>query len=92
MKLISQRAFSNDPYNVKSRSIALFKKYAKLSLPVLVPRQTGRPSMVVLSVNAGHEEDLITEMRGALATLQEENTKLKHKLKVSTLHNTRFYY
>lgn len=82
MKLISQRTFSNDPYNIKDRAIALFKKYAKLSVPVLAPKKTGRPSMVVLSVNPGQEEDLFVEMRGALGALQDENTRLKHKLKV----------
>ncbi|GAN11423.1 kinesin-domain-containing protein [Mucor ambiguus] len=82
MKLITQRKFANDPYNILERSRALFKQYAQLSLPILAPRKTGRESSIVLSVNAGREEELITEMRHALSTLQDENGKLKHKLKL----------
>ncbi|RCH95234.1 hypothetical protein CU098_002226, partial [Rhizopus stolonifer] len=82
MKLITQRTFKTDPYHIHQRSTELLKHYAKLSIPVLAPTQTGRGSMVVLSVNAGREEELIMEMRGALSTLQEENTKLKQKLKL----------
>jgi hypothetical protein len=81
MKLITERPFENDPYNIHSRSKALLKSYAKLSIPILAPKKTGRESMIVLSVNAGREEELITEMRSALSTLQEENSKLRHKLK-----------
>lgn len=82
MKLITQRKFTNDPYNILGRSRTLFKQYAQLSLPILAPKKTGRESMIVLSVNAGQEEELITEMRHALSTLQDENGKLKHKLKL----------
>ncbi|KAL9556417.1 hypothetical protein PS6_002337 [Mucor atramentarius] len=82
MKLITQRKFTNDPYNILDRSRTLFKQYAKLSLPILAPKKTGRESMIVLSVNAGREEELITEMRHVLSTLQDENGKLKHKLKL----------
>ncbi|KAK4511889.1 uncharacterized protein ATC70_003888 [Mucor velutinosus] len=82
MKLITQRKFTNDPYNILGRSRTLFKQYAQLSLPILAPKKTGRESMIVLSVNAGREEELINEMRHALSTLQDENGKLKHKLKL----------
>lgn len=87
MKLITQREFKNDPYNIKNRSKTLFKNYAKLSIPVLAPAKKGPPreSMIVLSVNAGREEELIFEMRTALSTLQEENNKLKQKVKVNEL-------
>ncbi|OBZ85861.1 Kinesin-like protein KIF23 [Choanephora cucurbitarum] len=83
MKLITERTFKEDPYHIQQRSKDLLKRYAKLSIPVLAPtpQTTGRGSMVVLSVNAGHEEELIMEMRGALSSLQEENTKLKQRLK-----------
>ncbi|KAI8361766.1 kinesin motor domain-containing protein [Blakeslea trispora] len=81
MKLITERSFEKDPYHIHQRSKDLLRRYAKLSIPVLAPKQTGRASMVVLSVNAGHEEELITEMRGALSSLQEENIKLKQRLK-----------
>ena len=84
MKLITQRDFKNDPYDIKNRSKALFKSYAKLSIPVLAPikHKHGRPSMLVVSVNAGREEELISDMRNAMSSLQEENVKLKHKIKV----------
>lgn len=84
MKLITQRVFKNDPYQIQHRSKVLFKKYAKLSIPVLAPtkNKNGRGSMIVLSVPSGGEEDLICEMRTAMSTLQEENSKLKQRVKV----------
>lgn len=82
MKLITQRKFTNDPYKILDRSRTLFKHYAQLSIPILAPKKTGRESMIVLSVNAGREEELITEMRSALSTLQDENGKLKQKQKL----------
>lgn len=82
MKLIAQRKFKNDPYHIQHRSKTLFKNYAKLSLPVLAPPKHGRGSMIVLSVPSGAEEDLIAEMRTAMSTLQEENYKLKQRVKV----------
>jgi hypothetical protein len=86
MKLITLRDFKNDPYKIKNRSKNLLKNYAKLSIPILAPTKNkkygGRESMIVLSVNAGREEELISEMRIALSTLQEENSKLKQKVKV----------
>jgi hypothetical protein len=85
MKLITERSFKNDPYNIHHRSKALLKSYAKLSIPILAPKKIGRESMIVLSVNAGREEELITEMRSVLSTLQEENGKLRHKLKVTCI-------
>lgn len=87
MKLIAQKEFKNDPYNIKQRSKVLFKNYAKLSIPVLAPvkQKYGRESMIVVSVNAGREEELISDMRNAMSTLQEENIKLKHKIKVKRI-------
>ncbi|CEP14221.1 hypothetical protein [Parasitella parasitica] len=82
MKLITEKKFSNDPYKILDRSRTLLKHYAQLSLPILAPKKTGRESMIVLSVNAGREEELITEMRNAMSTLQDENGKLKQKLKL----------
>lgn len=84
MKLITQREFKNDPYGIKNRAKALFKSYAKLSIPVLAPirHKHGRGSMIAVSVNAGREEELILDMRNAMSSLQEENLKLKHKIKV----------
>ena len=82
MKLITQRKFTNDPYKILDRSRTLCKHYAQLSIPILAPKKTGRESMIVLSVNAGREEELITEMRSALSTLQDENGKLKQKQKL----------
>lgn len=82
MKLIAQKDFKNDPYHIQNRSKTLFKNYAKLSLPVLAPTRHGRGSMIVLSVPSGAEEDLIAEMRSAMTTLQEENLKLKQRVKV----------
>ncbi|CAO3631310.1 unnamed protein product [Mucor hiemalis] len=83
MKLITQREFKNDPYGIKNRAKALFKSYAKLSIPVLAPirHKHGRGSMIAVSVNAGREEELILDMRNAMSSLQEENLKLKHKIK-----------
>ncbi|KAI9263541.1 kinesin motor domain-containing protein [Helicostylum pulchrum] len=83
MKLITQRVFKNDPYQIQHRSKVLFKKYAKLSIPVLAPtkNKNGRGSMIVLSIPSGGEEDLICEMRTAMSTLQEENSKLKQRVK-----------
>jgi hypothetical protein len=84
IKMIAQKNFNKDVMHVKQRSVKLLKHYAKLSLPILAPSK-GRESMVVLSVTAGHQEELITEMRQALTTLQDENNKLKHKLKVTSI-------
>lgn len=90
MKLIAQKKFENDPHKIQERAIKLFKHFAKLSIPVLAPpalnRSTTNPRdsirTVVVSVDAGREEDLISEMRVALDTLQHENAKLKTKIKV----------
>lgn len=84
MKLITQKDFKSDPYQIQNRSKILFKNYAKLSLPVLAPtkHKYGRGSMIVLSVPSGGEEELIAEMRTAMSTLQEENNKLKQRVKV----------
>ncbi|KAI8640459.1 kinesin motor domain-containing protein [Parasitella parasitica] len=82
MKLITEKKFSNDPYKILDRSKTLLTHYAQLSLPILAPKKTGRESMIVLSVNAGREEELITEMRNAMSTLHDENGKLKQKLKL----------
>lgn len=38
---------------------------------------------VLVSVDAGKEEDLISDMRVALETLQHENSKLKNRVKVN---------
>lgn len=38
---------------------------------------------VLVSVDAGKEEDLISDMRVALETLQHENSKLKQRVKVN---------
>lgn len=38
---------------------------------------------VLVSVDAGKEEDLISDMRVALETLQHENIKLKQRVKVN---------
>ncbi|KAI8087301.1 kinesin motor domain-containing protein [Thamnidium elegans] len=83
MKLITLREFKNDPYKIQHRSKVLFKKYAKLSIPVLAPtkNKNGRGSMIVLSIPSGGEEDLICEMRTAMSALQEENNKLKQRVK-----------
>lgn len=37
----------------------------------------------MVSVDAGKEEDLISEMRDAMDVLQDENRKLKARLKVN---------
>ncbi|KAL1926583.1 hypothetical protein VTP01DRAFT_5704 [Rhizomucor pusillus] len=89
MKLIAQKKFENDPHKIQERAIKLFKHFARLSIPVLAPpalnRSTTNPRdsirTVVVSVDAGREEDLISEMRVALDTLQHENAKLKTKIK-----------
>ncbi|KAI8997248.1 kinesin motor domain-containing protein [Pilobolus umbonatus] len=84
MKMISEKQFQNDVYNIQHRAIALLKDYARLSLPVLAPHKSfkARDSIVVLSVSAGREEELIADMRSALDNLQNENMKLKRELKV----------
>lgn len=93
LKLIAQKKFENDPHHIQARAIKLFKRFAKLSIPVFAPpaldRTTTNPRdsirTVVVSVDAGREEELISELRVALDTLQHENVKLKTKLKVYAL-------
>lgn len=86
MKLIAQKEFKSDPYKIQDRSKILFKKYAKLSIPVLAPTKNGhqgRGSMIVLSVPSGSQEEFISEMRNAMTALHEENNKLKQRVKVN---------
>ncbi|CAO3697211.1 unnamed protein product [Rhizopus stolonifer] len=80
LKLITQRNFKNDPYNIKLRAITLFKKYAKISIPVLASKKPSQ--MVAISVDAGNQDEFLSDMRGALQSLQDENSKLKYKIKV----------
>ncbi|KAI9269864.1 kinesin motor domain-containing protein [Sporodiniella umbellata] len=79
LKLITQRGFKNDPYNIKLRAKTLFKKYAKISVPVLASKKPSQ--MVAISVDAGNQDEFLSDMRGALQSLQDENTKLKYKIK-----------
>ncbi|KAI7870223.1 kinesin motor domain-containing protein [Spinellus fusiger] len=86
LKQVAQTEFKDDHYSLQSRAKQLFKLYAQLSIPILTATKQKkntrhRESMVVLSVDAGKEEDLISDMRVALDTLQDENYKLKTKLK-----------
>ncbi|ORE19140.1 kinesin-domain-containing protein [Rhizopus microsporus] len=80
LKLITQREFKHDPYNIKQRAKTLFKKYAKISIPILASKKPSQ--MVAISVDAGGEEEFISDMRNALHSLQDENNKLKCKLKI----------
>ncbi|CEG75644.1 Putative Kinesin family member 20/23 [Rhizopus microsporus] len=80
LKLITQREFKHDPYNIKQRAKTLFKKYAKISIPILASKKPSQ--MVAISVDAGGEEEFISDMRNALHSLQDENNRLKCKLKV----------
>ncbi|KAI8374523.1 kinesin motor domain-containing protein [Radiomyces spectabilis] len=83
LKLIAKKEFTKDPSHIKHRAKQLFKRYAQLTIPVLAPPKTRHPrdSVIMVSVDAGKEEDLISDMRDALDTLQEENLKLKNRLK-----------
>ncbi|CEI97680.1 hypothetical protein RMCBS344292_11810 [Rhizopus microsporus] len=80
LKLITQREFKHDPYNIKQRAKTLFKKYAKISIPILASKKPSQ--MVAISVDAGGEEEFISDMRNALHSLQDENNRLKCKLKI----------
>ncbi|KAG1056620.1 hypothetical protein G6F43_001499 [Rhizopus delemar] len=79
LKLITQREFKNDPYNIKLRAKTLFKKYAKISIPVLASKKPSQ--MVAISVDAGNQDEFISDMRGALHSLQDENNRLRYKIK-----------
>ncbi|KAI9016515.1 kinesin motor domain-containing protein [Phycomyces nitens] len=85
LKLVAQKEFKDDVYSIQSRAKKLFKHFAQLSIPILAPpRQRvarNRESMVVLSVDAGKEEELISEMKVAMDILQDKNQKLKTKVK-----------
>ncbi|KAL0079315.1 kinesin motor domain-containing protein [Phycomyces blakesleeanus] len=87
LKLVAQKEFKDDIYSIQSRAKQLFKQFAQLSIPILAPPKKqgrgafNRESMVVLSVDAGKEEELISEMKVALDSLQDENQKLKTKIK-----------
>jgi hypothetical protein len=91
LKLISQRQFKQDRFHVKKRAKALLKQYIKLSISTLAPpihpakltHHNKRESLIMVSVDAGKEEDLISEMRDAMDVLQDENRKLKARLKVN---------
>lgn len=80
LKLITQREFKNDPYNIKLRAKTLFKKYAKISIPILASKKPSQ--MVAISVDAGNQDEFISDMRGALHSLQDENNRLRYKIKV----------
>ncbi|KAG0179303.1 hypothetical protein DFQ29_002276 [Apophysomyces sp. BC1021] len=84
LKLITQRTFTNDPCHIQRRAKQLFKKFAQLSIPVLArakPNHSESAKTVLLSVDAGKEEELISDMREALDSLQEENMQLKNRVK-----------
>lgn len=94
IKLIAQKKFEQDPHNIQERAKKLFKRFAQLSIPVLAPPPAGkkpydnnkrRESTIVVSVDAGREEELISDMRIALDTLQRENQKLRSRVKVNFL-------
>ncbi|KAI8070830.1 P-loop containing nucleoside triphosphate hydrolase protein [Gongronella butleri] len=83
LKLISQHTFAHDPASLKLRSTQLLKQYLQLSIATLAPPRappSKRDSVVHLAVDVG-KEDLISDMRDALDSLQDENSRLKHKLK-----------
>lgn len=88
LKLITQKQFKQDPYHIKKRAKALLKKYIQLSISTLSPLKyhqqpsSKRDSIITISVDAGKEEDLISDMRDAMDTLQEENMRLKSRIKV----------
>ncbi|KAI9484744.1 kinesin motor domain-containing protein [Zychaea mexicana] len=89
LKLIAQRKFASDPAHIQERATRLFKRFARLSIDVLAPAKGPRSNKnnnrhnhtVMVSVDAGREEELISDMRVALETLQHENMKLKSRVK-----------
>ncbi|ORX52039.1 kinesin-domain-containing protein [Hesseltinella vesiculosa] len=92
LKLISQHSFMDDPSALKQRATGLLKKYIQCSIATLAPERTTsnkRDSVVHVSVDAGKEEELISDMRDALDSLQDENTRLKHKLKTMEYNQRR---
>ncbi|ORZ10767.1 kinesin motor domain-domain-containing protein [Absidia repens] len=95
LKLISQRQFQQDSCHLKKRAERLLKRYIKLSISTLAPpihrpkqrKHNNRESLIMVSVDAGKEEDLISDMRDAMDVLQDENRKLKSRLKVTQINN-----
>ncbi|KAI9485564.1 MAG: kinesin motor domain-containing protein [Benjaminiella poitrasii] len=77
MKLIVEREFKNDPYNIHQRSQNLLNYYIKLSISS--SQQQQKDKIIVLNANNFGQEQGI---RTALGRLKEENSKLKHKLKL----------
>ena len=84
LKLIAQKKFANDPDCIQERAKSLFKRFARLSIDVLAPAKPlpRNTRAVLVSIDAGREEELISDMRVALETLQHENSKLKSRVKV----------
>ncbi|KAI8144057.1 kinesin motor domain-containing protein [Fennellomyces sp. T-0311] len=83
LKLIAQKKFTNDPDHIQERAKSLFKRFARLSIDVLAPAKPPprNTRTVLVSIDAGREEELISDMRVALETLQHENSKLKSRVK-----------
>ncbi|KAI8086374.1 kinesin motor domain-containing protein, partial [Halteromyces radiatus] len=89
LKLISQHQFKRDTFGLQRRAQVLLRKYIKLSISTFAPplsvtkhsRSNKRDSLIMVAVDAGKEEDLISDMRDALDVLQDENRKLKSRLK-----------
>ena len=85
LKLIAQKKFANDPAQIQERAKQLFKRFARLSIDVLAPakqhRTNNNRTLAVSGVGVDQEE-LISDMRVALETLQHENMKLKGRVKV----------
>ncbi|CAO3653645.1 unnamed protein product [Cunninghamella echinulata] len=93
LKLITQKQFKQDPYHLKKRANTLLKKYIQLSISTLSPLKyqptSKRDSIITVSVDAGKEEDLISEMRDAMDSLQEENLRLKSRIKTMEINQRR---